>query len=173
MTSTGVVVSVPSSLSVGYRPSVHHLSINMRGLIALSCAYAAAAAPSFGYQTIHDGAAPVISSSTAEEVPNSYIVKFKSHVSPSSAADHHSWVQKIHGDREDERLELRKRGQIPLVGDVVDSFKGLKHTLKIGSEFLGYSGHFDDNTIEEVRRHPDVSNPYLCDSYMRNALSDP
>ncbi|KAI1764428.1 peptidase S8/S53 domain-containing protein [Hypoxylon sp. FL1150] len=128
----------------------------MRGLIALSLAYAASAAPSFGYQTIHDGAAPVISSSTAEEVPNSYIVKFKSHVSASSAADHHSWVQKIHGDREDERLELRKRGQIPLVGDAVDSFKGLKHTLKIGSEFLGYSGHFDDNTIEEVRRHPDV-----------------
>ncbi|OTA76793.1 hypothetical protein M434DRAFT_402468 [Hypoxylon sp. CO27-5] len=128
----------------------------MRGLFALSFACAAAAAPSFSYETIHDGAAPVISASDAEEVPNSYIIKFKSHVTESSAADHQSWVQKIHGDREDERLELRKRGQIPLVGEVVDSFKGLKHTLKIGSEFLGYSGHFDDSTIEEVRRHPDV-----------------
>ena len=58
---------------------------------------------------------------------------------------------------EDERLELRKRGQIPLIGDVADAFKGLKHTLKIGSDFLGYSGHFDDSIIEEVRRHPDVS----------------
>lgn len=129
----------------------------MRGFIALSLACAAAAAPSFSYETIHDGAAPILSSATSEEVPNSYIIKFKSHVSDSSAADHHSWVQKIHSDKEDERLELRKRGQIPLVGDVVDSFKGLKHTLKIGSEFLGYSGHFDDSTIEEVRRHPDVS----------------
>ncbi|KAI0112954.1 serine protease 2 [Daldinia grandis] len=128
----------------------------MRGFIALSLACAAAAAPSFSYETIHDGAAPILSSATSEEVPNSYIVKFKSHVSDSSAADHHSWVQKIHGDKEEERLELRKRSQIPLVGDVVDSFKGLKHTLKIGSEFLGYSGHFDDSTIEEVRRHPDV-----------------
>lgn len=129
----------------------------MRGFIALSLACVAAAAPSFSYETIHDGAAPIISSSTAEEVPNSYIVKFKKHVTESSAADHHSWIQKIHGDREDERLELRKRGQIPLVGEVADAFKGLKHTLKIGSEFLGYSGHFDDSVIEEVRRHPDVS----------------
>jgi cerevisin len=129
----------------------------MRGLVALSLAYAAAAAPSFSFETIHDGAAPIISSSTAEEVPNSYIIKFKDHVTESSASDHHSWVQKVHGVREDERMELRKRSQIPLVGDVVDAFSGLKHTLKIGNGFLGYSGHFDDAVIEEVRNHPDVS----------------
>ncbi|KAI0552399.1 peptidase S8/S53 domain-containing protein [Xylaria curta] len=128
----------------------------MRGLVALSLAYAAAAAPSFSYETIHDGAAPVLSSSTAEEVPNSYIIKFKDHVTESSVSDHHSWVQKLHGERENERMELRKRGQIPLAGDVADAFSGLKHTLKIGSGFLGYAGHFDDAVIEEVRRHPDV-----------------
>ncbi|KAI1178928.1 peptidase S8/S53 domain-containing protein [Nemania sp. FL0916] len=128
----------------------------MRGLVALSLAYAATAAPSFSHETIHGGAAPVVSSSTAEEVPNSYIIKFKDHVTESSIATHHSWVQKIHGDRENERVELRKRGQIPLMGDVVDTFTGLKHTLKIGTGFLGYAGHFDDAVIEEVRRHPDV-----------------
>ncbi|KAI1190746.1 peptidase S8/S53 domain-containing protein [Nemania serpens] len=128
----------------------------MRGLIALSLATAVAAAPSFSYETIHNGAAPVVSSSTAEEVPNSYIIKFKDHVTESSVSDHHSWVQKIHGNREIERTELRKRGQLPLVGDVADTFSGLKHTLKIGSDFLGYTGHFDDAVIEEVRRHPDV-----------------
>ncbi|KAI3321631.1 peptidase S8/S53 domain-containing protein [Xylariaceae sp. AK1471] len=128
----------------------------MRGLVALSLACAATAAPSFSIETIHDGAAPIISSSTAEEIPNSYIIKFKDHVSESSASDHHSWVQKIHSNREDERMELRKRGQIPLMGDTVDIFSGLKHTLKIGTGFLGYSGHFDDAVIEEVRKHPDV-----------------
>ncbi|KAH9888750.1 peptidase S8/S53 domain-containing protein [Xylariomycetidae sp. FL2044] len=128
----------------------------MRGLVALSLACAAAAAPSFSYETIHDGAAPILSSSTADEIPNSYIIKFKQHVTDSSAADHHSWVQQIHNNAEDERLELRKRGQLPLLGDVVDSFSGLKHTLKIGKGFLGYSGHFDDSVIEEVRKHPDV-----------------
>ncbi|KAJ2992764.1 hypothetical protein NUW58_g2058 [Xylaria curta] len=128
----------------------------MRGLVALSLAYAAAAAPSFSYETIHDGAAPILSSAAAEEIPNSYIIKFKEHVTESSAANHHSWVQKIHGSREDERMELRKRSQIPLAGDAADAFSGLKHTLKIGSSFLGYAGHFDDAVIEEVRRHPDV-----------------
>lgn len=137
----------------------------MRGLVALSLAYAAAAAPSFSYETIHDGAAPVVSSSTAEEVPNSYIIKFRDHVSESSVSDHHSWVQKIHENRESERTELRKRGQLPLVGDVADAFSGLKHTLKIGSDFLGYTGHFDDAVIEEVRRHPDVSQP-ICFSLL-------
>jgi cerevisin len=126
----------------------------MRGLIALSLACVAAAAPSFSYETVHDGAAPILSSSSADEIPNSYIVKFKKHVTDASASHHHSWIQKIHGAREDERVELRKRGQTPLLEDV---FSGLKHTYKIGSDFLGYSGHFDESVIEEVRRHPDVS----------------
>ncbi|KAI0124714.1 subtilisin-like serine protease [Xylariales sp. AK1849] len=125
----------------------------MRGLVALSLACVAAAAPSFSYETVHDGAAPILSAVGAEEIPNSYIIKFKKHVTESSASDHHSWIQKIHGAREDERLELRKRGQVPMLDDV---FRGLKHTYKISSDFLAYSGHFDEATIEEVRRHPDV-----------------
>ncbi|KAI1261692.1 peptidase S8/S53 domain-containing protein [Xylariaceae sp. FL1019] len=128
----------------------------MRGFVALlSLACAATAAPSFSIETIHSDAAPLLSSTSAEEIPNSYIIKFKDHVTDSSASDHHSWIQKLHGDREDERMELKKRGQFPLDGSV-DVFTGLKHTLKIGTEFLGYTGHFDDAVIEEVRRHPDV-----------------
>jgi cerevisin len=126
----------------------------MRGLIALSLAYTAAAAPSFSYETIHDGAAPILSATGVEAVPNSYIIKFKDHVSEASAADHHSWVQNIHGNRANERVELRKRSQFPIVDE---AYQGLAHTLKIGSDFLAYSGHFDEETIEEVRRHPDVS----------------
>lgn len=123
----------------------------MRGLIALALAATAAAAPTVS--TIHGDAAPILSSTNAEVIPNSYIIKFKSHVSDSSASNHHSWIQKIHASKEDERIELRKRGQMPLVDDV---FRGLKHTYKVGEHFMGYSGHFDDSVIEEVRRHPDV-----------------
>ncbi len=126
----------------------------MRAFLGLSLAAYAAAAPAFNTGTIHGDAAPILSSSTVEEIPNSYIIKFKSHVTESHAADHHSWVQSIHATSEDERLELRKRGFIPLADDV---FRGLKHTYKIGDGFLGYSGHFDDEVIEQVRRHPDVS----------------
>jgi cerevisin len=124
----------------------------MRGLIALALAATAVAAPSIS--TIHGDAAPILSSSNAEVIPNSYIIKFKKHVTQPSAAKHRSWIQQIHNSKEEERIELRKRGQIPLVDDV---FRGLKHTYKVGEHFMGYSGHFDESVIEEVRRHPDVS----------------
>lgn len=124
----------------------------MRLIAGFALAAVAAAAPTV--TTIHRDAAPILSSSNAEVVPNSYIIKFKSHVSDSSASFHQSWIQKIHASKEDERIELRKRGQMPPVDAV---FRGLKHTYKVGEHFMGYSGHFDDSVIEEVRRHPDVS----------------
>ena len=122
-------------------------------VLALRLAACAVAAPSFSHESIHGDAAPILSSSNAEVVPNSYIVKFKDHVTPSVAENHHAWVQQVHAGREIERSDLRKRSQIPLLDDV---FRGLRHTFHIGEEFLGYSGHFDDSTIEHVRRHPDV-----------------
>jgi len=123
----------------------------MRGFVALSLAALAVATP------VHHGSidadhAPILSSSNAEIIPNSYIIKFKKHVSHDKAAVHQSWIQQLHGEREEARLELRKRG-FPF-SDV--AFRGLKHTYKIGQDFLGYAGHFDDDVIEQVRRHPDV-----------------
>jgi len=123
----------------------------MRGLVAISLASLAAAAPKVSFETIHGEAAPILSSSNAEVVPNSYIIKFKKHVSDNSAEAHQTWIQEIHTFRETERADLKKRGQM-----VDDVFRGLKHTYKIGQDFLGYSGHFDDEVIEQVRRHPDV-----------------
>lgn len=121
----------------------------MRGFVVLSLIAAASASP-VGHQSIHGDAAPIYESHNAEIVPNSYIVKFKKHVSDNSADSHHLWLQKIHDEREPFRMDLRKRGLLS------DAFKGLKHTYKIGQDFLGYAGHFDDETIEQVRRHPDV-----------------
>jgi len=121
----------------------------MRGFIALSLIAAVTAGP-VGHQSMHGDAAPLYESHNAEIVPNSYIIKFKKHVSDDSASGHHMWLQKIHDDREPFRMDLRKRGLLD------DAFKGLKHTYKIGQDFLGYAGHFDDETIEQVRRHPDV-----------------
>ncbi|KAM7222869.1 serine protease [Rhypophila decipiens] len=122
----------------------------MKGIIALSLAALVAAAPKFSHETVHGDAAPILSSSNAEVIPNAYIIKFKKHVSESAASDHQMWIQDIHSSRESVHLDLKKRG---LVDDV---FRGLKHTYKIGQNFLGYAGHFDDDTIEQVRRHPDV-----------------
>ncbi|KAJ9645837.1 proteinase B [Coniosporium tulheliwenetii] len=102
--------------------------------------------------TIHKDAAPILSSVNSKEVPNSYIVVFKKHVKHTDAAKHHDWVQTLHLSSQDARSELRKRSQLPMASDV---FEGLKHTYNIAGALLGYSGHFDDETIEQVRRHPD------------------
>ena len=127
----------------------------MRGLIGFSLLpLLASSAPTFSTETIHEGAAPLLSSSNSVEVPDSYIVVFKKHVSEATASDHHNWVQDIHLESENVRTELRKRDQFPITTDI---FEGIKHTYNIAGDFLGYSGHFDDSVIEKVRRHPDVS----------------
>lgn len=122
----------------------------MKGVSALFLAALAAASPSI--ETIHDGAAPILSSTSAETIPGHYIIKFKKDISESAVTDHHSWIQQIHGEGEEQRTELRRRGL-----DVSDDvFSGIKHTYKIADGFLGYAGNFDDEIIEQVRRHPDV-----------------
>lgn len=129
----------------------------MRGIAAVSFAACAAAAvvPSFSSETIHGDAAPILSSANAETIPNRYIIKFKEHVTGQSAKDHHVWLNSVHSANQVAReQELRKRSQFPLADDVFD---GLKHTYSIGSSFTGYAGHFDEMTIEQIRRHPDVS----------------
>lgn len=123
----------------------------MKGVLGLTLAAVAAASP-IVIGSIDNTAAPIISSTTAKEIPDSYIIKFKDHVSENNAVAHHSWVQQLHLSTEVRKTELRKRS---LLSD--ELFKGLKHTYNIAGGFLGYSGHFDEDVIEEIRRHPDVS----------------
>ncbi|KAI9163973.1 Subtilisin-like proteinase Spm1 [Paramyrothecium foliicola] len=123
----------------------------MRSVLALSVA-AVAQAATLGAETVHSGSAPVLGSVETEAIPDSYIIKFKDHVDDSAATDHHSWVQNIHDNGEQQRLELRKRS----MSTSEDIFSGLKHTFKIGDAFKGYAGHFDESVIEQVRNHPDV-----------------
>ncbi|KAF4980317.1 hypothetical protein FZEAL_3634 [Fusarium zealandicum] len=123
----------------------------MRSAITLSLA-AVASAASFSTGTIHDRAAPILSSIDAETIPDSYIIKFKDHVDDSAASTHQTWIQDIHNNGEQERLELRKRSS-PFSDK---AFSGLKHTFSIGDAFKGYAGHFDEDVIEMVRNHPDI-----------------
>ncbi|KAF5001596.1 hypothetical protein FGRMN_902 [Fusarium graminum] len=122
----------------------------MKSVITLSVA-AVASAASFSVGTVHDKAAPILSSVDAETIPDSYIIKFKDHVDGAAASDHHMWVQDTHKQGESERMELRKRS---IFSD--KTFAGLKHTFDIGEAFKGYAGHFDEAMIEKVRNHPDV-----------------
>jgi cerevisin len=106
--------------------------------------------------TIHNDAAPILSSTEAKPIANQYMVVFKKHVKHEKTKDHHAWVQSIHTKSQDDRMELRKRSQFPVTTDIFD---GLKHTYNIVGGMVGYSGHFDDETIEAIRNHPDVSQP--------------
>jgi cerevisin len=126
----------------------------MRAVLSLSILPLLASASPVLVDTIHNDAAPILSSSNAKELPNSYIIVFKKHVTDDVAAAHHSWVQDVHSEKQNIRTELRKRDQFPFSDTI---FEGFKHTYNIAGGFLGYSGHFDDGTIEQVRRHPDVS----------------
>ena len=124
----------------------------MKGLFALSLLPLLASASPVLVDTIHNEAAPVLSSTQSQEIPGSYIIVFKKDVSDASAAAHHDWVQSQHFEIESARSDLAKRSQFPFA-----SFGGLKHTYNIPGSLLGYSGHFDEDVIERVRRHPDVS----------------
>jgi cerevisin len=127
----------------------------MKLVVSLSLLSVAIANPlSIHIGTIHQEAAPLLSTNNAKVIPNSYIVKFKDHVKHADAKAHHLWISDLHTQHEERKFELRKRSQIPFIDDV---FHGLKHTFDIGGSFLGYSGHFDDAVIEQLRNNPDVS----------------
>ena len=124
----------------------------MKGYFALSLLPLLASASPVLVDSIHNEAAPILSSTQSQEIPDSYIVVFKDGLSHSSASAHHDWVQDQHLQIETSKRDLLKRSQLPFT-----TFGGLKHTYNIAGGLLGYSGHFDESVIEQVRRHPDVS----------------
>lgn len=141
----------------------------MRSILGLSLLPLLAAGSPVIVETIHNEAAPVVSSTNAKHVPDSYIVVFKKHITEHAAASHHSWVQDIHLQGESARTELKKRGQFSFQ-DMI--YNGLKHTYDMPG-LLGYSGHFHEDVIEQIRRHPDVSSLHTSEhsNKFREALS--
>jgi cerevisin len=138
----------------------------MKAGALLSLAIGAAASPVFSTGSIPE--APLIQSVNAKHIPNSYIVKFKDHVQHGAAAAHHAWVNDLHVQTESRKLELRKRSSIPFVDEV---FGGMKHTYNIAGSFLGYSGHFDDAVLEQLRRHPDVCRTFPLSAHPGTAIT--
>ncbi|KAJ4367720.1 proteinase B [Didymella sp. IMI 355093] len=113
----------------------------------------ATASPMLQVGTIHNDAAPILSSTQSKEIADNYMIVFKKNVKHEHTKNHHEWVQSIHDKAQSDRMELRKRSQFPVTETL---FEGLKHTYNIAGGIMGYSGHFDEDTIEAIRRHPDV-----------------
>ncbi|RVX71413.1 Alkaline protease 2 [Exophiala mesophila] len=125
----------------------------MKGFLGLTLLPLLAAGSPVFVDTIHNEAAPIISSTNANEIPDSYMVVFKKHVSQKGALQHQAWVDDVHLSSTLRKQELRKRG---LTLEDAINYTGLKHTYNIAGSVMGYAGHFDPEVIEQVRMHPDV-----------------
>ena len=125
----------------------------MRGFLTLSLVPLLVSASPVILDSTQDDAAPILSSVQTEQIPDSYMIVFKKHVSHAAAVEHHDWVQDLHVQVETAKTKKRDLSQFALA-----AFEGLKHTYNIPGGLLGYSGHFDEQVIENVRRHPQVCN---------------
>lgn len=78
--------------------------------------------------------APIASSNV---IPGSYIVTLKDAVKAPAVKAHLSWVSEVHS------RSMRKRD----TAGVDQEYTGL---------FKGYAGSFDEDTLSQIRAHPDV-----------------
>lgn len=129
----------------------------MKGSLSfLALPLLAVASPMLKTTVFDESIAPLLSSENAKHIPDSYIIVLKKHVTQSLAAQHHDWVSELHTTVQNKKMALAKRSQFPFVDNI---FEGLKHTYNIAGSVMGYSGHFDEDVIEQIRKHPDVSRP--------------
>lgn len=88
--------------------------------------------------------APIVSSTEAEIIPDSYFVVFKSGV---RASDHSAWVHEL--------ADVSATG-CHSATDEESSFSGVKHIYDMG-DFQGLAGQFHPDVLNEIRKNPDVS----------------
>ena len=75
-----------------------------------------------------------------EVIPGKYIVTLKEGISAEAVDSHLSWVTDVH------KRSLSKRSTV-----------GVEKTYGIGKDFNGYAGEFDESTLDEIKKNPDVS----------------
>jgi len=116
-------------------------------LVAVLFLSSTTAAPYNTYNTYDSKVAPLVSSDSAQVIPDSYIVVFKKHVEKTQVKYHHSCV---HDYVAEERRNFEKRGLLE------DMISGIKHTFNFKS-FQGYSGKFSNEILEKIRRSDEVA----------------
>ncbi|KXH29558.1 subtilase [Colletotrichum simmondsii] len=109
----------------------------------------AAATCGFAAPTLKERAAETMVQTRAE---NSYIITLKSSVGSQGLTSHLSWVNDVHSRSLDKR-----------------QFTGAERTYSFNS-FQGYSGKFDDATIEAIKASPEVAAVERDEIYTLSAL---
>lgn len=99
----------------------------------------------------NDNIAPLYIAPDSELIDNSYIVILKDHLGPHEIQSHVSWIRSL-SDCNNQRLSKK-------ISDYLDP-----HTVVAGIEHVyntphlkGYSGTFDDKTLEAIRQLNDVA----------------
>lgn len=111
--------------------------------LALASTVSAAYPPARSAYVHSEQLAPIISSTEAEIIPDSYFVVFKSGV---LASDHSAWVHEL--------ADVSASGCHG--SDEKSSFSGVKHVYDMG-DFQGLAGQFHPDVLSEIRKNPDVS----------------
>ncbi|KAF9775724.1 hypothetical protein IL306_006142 [Fusarium sp. DS 682] len=86
-------------------------------------------------------AAPTTSSGVDSTIPGSYIITLKSEIKAPAVETHLKWVGDVH------KRSLEKR----------DGDNGVEKTFETEAGFHGYSGTFDDVTVEQIKKSPEVA----------------
>jgi len=117
-------------------------------LVAALFLSSTAAVPYYNsYNSYSENVAPLLSSESAQVIPDSYIVVFKKQLNKTKVKYHHSCV---HNFVAEEKRSLSKRG---LLGDILS---GIKHTFDF-KDFQGYAGRFTNEVLDKIRRSDEVA----------------
>jgi len=99
------------------------------------------------YNSYSGNVAPLVSSDSAQVIPDSYIVVFKKDLEETKVKYHHSCV---HDYVSEEKRSLSKRGLLE------DFISGIKHTFDFDN-FQGYAGRFSKEVLDKIRRSDEVA----------------
>ncbi|KAF5983182.1 alkaline protease (oryzin) [Fusarium bulbicola] len=84
--------------------------------------------------------APTTPSGVDSTIPGSYIITLKSEIKAPAVEAHMKWVDGVH------ERSLEKR----------DGDNGVEKTFETEAGFHGYSGTFDDETVKQIKKSPEV-----------------
>ena len=104
--------------------------------------------------TTSDNLASIISAAHSKTIPGAYVIVFKDHVTVPEAVAHQEWVKALHLATTTTKARSQRQSYLNKEATI---YQGLKHQYDIPGRILGYSGHFDEDVLHELRRHPDVS----------------
>jgi len=118
--------------------------MRLSNAILLFLVATASATPLFSIPEANAPLAPLVSSTSSEVVPDSYIIVFKNNLESDCLHKHTHWVRSLQENNS-------------VLATLVDSgaIAGIKHTYDLPN-LKGYSGRFSEDVLEKIRQSDEV-----------------